>query len=199
MKAKHKIIGSIFILLLLAVFLVVGIVINKPKNYKYNEEDIFVDSLPNETVEKAETKRITVYIKGEVNKPGVYSLKSGSIVEDLIKLAGGLTLEANPDSKLNLAKKLRDEDYIYVDKKQDPGAVPASAAVYGSSGSDRINLNTATLSELDTIPGVGPVTAQKIIDYREKHGDFSALEDLKKVGGIGDKTLEKFRDMVDIR
>jgi competence protein ComEA len=201
MKSQKKIIGSICILLILAIFLAVGFVINRPKNHKYNEDDIFVEAVSSESVEKVNSKQVTVCIKGEVNKPGVYRLSSGSIVEDLIKQAGGYTALANQDSKLNLARKLKDEDYIYVDKKQDLAAVlpGASAPASGNTEDGKININSAGLSELDTIPGIGPVTAQKIIDYREKYGAFNSIEDLKKIGGMGDKTIDKFRDKVDIR
>jgi competence protein ComEA len=201
MKSKKKIIGSICILLILAVFLAVGYVINRPKSRKYNEDDIFVEAVSSESLEKANSKQVTVCIKGEVNKPGVYKLNTGSIVEDLIKQAGGYTALANQDSKLNLARKLKDEDYIYVDKKQELVSVSGGAAAPASSNAEngKININSADLSELDTIPGIGPVTAQKIIDYREKYGAFNSIEDLKKIGGMGDKTIDKFRDKVDIR
>jgi competence protein ComEA len=201
MKSKKKVIGSICILVVLAVFLIVGFVINKPKSHKFNEDDIFVEAVSSENLEKADSKAVTVCIKGEVTRPGVYRLKSGSIVEDLIKQAGGYTALANQDSKLNLARKLKDEDYIYVDKKQDLTAVSAGAAapVPNNAEDGKININSAGLSELDKIPGVGPVTAQKIIDYREKYGAFNSIEDLKKIGGMGDKTIDKFRDKVDIR
>jgi competence protein ComEA len=201
MKAKKKIIGSIVILAILGIFLVVGLVINKPKTHKYNEDDIFVESTLSEGAEKIDSKLVTVCIKGEVSKPGVYRLKAGSIVEDLIRQAGGFTSEANTDSKLNLARKLKDEDYVYVDRKIDPAAAAESTSVQASKGIDdgKIDINSATLEELDKIPGVGPVTAQKIIDYREKYGTFGSIEDLKKIGGIGDKTIDKFRDKVDIR
>jgi competence protein ComEA len=201
MKSKKKVIGSLCILVVLAVFLIVGFVINKPKSHKFNEDDIFVEAVSSENVEKADSKAVTVCIKGEVTRPGVYRLRSGSIVEDLIKQAGGYTALANQDSKLNLARKLKDEDYIYVDNKQDLTAVSAGAAAPVPSNAEdgKININSAGLSELDKIPGVGPVTAQKIIDYREKYGVFNSIEDLKKIGGMGDKTIDKFRDKVDIR
>lgn len=199
MKSKQKLIGSVVILLLLSVFLLAGFILKKPKAHKFNEDDIFVESVSSESVDKSDEKLVTVCIKGEVMKPGVYRLKPGSIVEDLIKLAGGYTLDANQDSKLNLARKLKDEDYIYVDKKIDLSSVPSSAAAQTDSKDKKININSATLSELDSLPDIGPVTAQKIIDYREKNGYFNSIEDLKKIGGLGDKTIDKFRDMVDIR
>lgn len=201
MKTKKKIIGSVIILFILGVFIAVGYALNKPKSHKFNEDDIFVESSSVQSQEKADSKQVTVCIKGEIASPGVYTLKAGSIVEDLIKKAGGYTEEANKDSKLNLARKLKDEDYIYVEKKQEPGAAMASSVPSGaaSSSDGKININSAGLAELDKIPGIGPVTAQKIIDYREKHGSFNSVDDLKKIGGMGDKTIDKFRDMVDIR
>lgn len=206
MKTKQKIIGSIIVLVIIGIFFVVGTVINRPKERHINEEDIFVDineieNKHSSDVSSGDVKFITVYINGEVDKPGVYKLKNGSIVEDLVKQAGGYTPEANVQSRLNLAKKLKDEDYVYIEKKLEPGAVSAGAvpASTGVMGNGKINLNSASLSELDKIPGIGPVTAQKIIDYREKHGAFNSIDDLKKLGGIGDKTIDKFRDIVDIR
>ena len=197
MKTKKKIIGSVVILVILAAFLVVGLVTNRSKPHKFNEDDIFVESTSDENIKTNEIKMVVVCIKGEVKKPGVYKLKSGSIIEDLIKQAGGFTEEANQESKLNLARKLKDEDYIYVEKKIETASIDALSS--RNSHSDKININTATIEELDKLPGIGPSTAQKIIDYREKNGVFNSIDDLKKLGGIGDKTIDKFRDKVDIR
>lgn len=201
MKMKQKIVGSIFILLILIGFLIVGIIINKPKSPKLNEEDIFVESTITETTQKSESKMVTVYVQGEVKKPGVYSLKLGSIVNDLIKEAGGFTANASNDSKLNLAKKLKDEDYIFVEGKIDILSENNNSKVLasGEKASNKVNINTATIEELDKVPGIGLITAQKIVDYREKNGQFNSLDELKKVGGIGDTTLNKFRDYIDIR
>ncbi|SKA75456.1 competence protein ComEA [Clostridium sp. USBA 49] len=201
MKTKQKIIGSVVILVMLIIFLVIGLNLNKSKNLKLNEDDIFVESTFNENNQKNEEKIITVYIKGEVKKPGVYRLKYGSIVEDLVKEAGGFTDEINPDSKLNLAKKLKDEDYIYVDKKTDNANNIKSTGILNgvASENNKIDINTATIEELDKIPGVGAVTAQKIVDYREKNGYFNSIEDLDKIDGIGKKTIDKFKDIIDIR
>lgn len=201
MKTKQKIIGSVFILLILIGFLVVGIIINKPKSHKINEEDIFVDSTPIQTSQKTESKMVTVYVQGEVKKPGVYNLKLGSIVDDLIKAAGGFTDNASSDNKLNLAKKLKDEDYIFVERKLDILSENSNSIVSSVSKKEtnKVNINSATIEELDKVPGIGPTTAQKIVDYREKNGQFNSIDELKKVGGIGDKTINKFRDNIDIR
>lgn len=205
LKISKKLVGSIAVLVILSVFLVVGIILNKPKTHKVNDEDIFVEA-PVSTVQKIENRTITVYINGEVKNPGVFTLKLGSIVDDLVKAAGGLTSEANLNTKVNLAKKLKDEDYIYIDKKIDGtmqnsiiGTAIPSAPVSSINSDGKVNINTASMEELDKLPGIGPVTAQKIIDYREKNGGFSSIEDLNNIPGIGDKTLDKFRDNIDIR
>lgn len=201
MKTKQKIIGSVVILCVLVGFLIVGIIINKPKTHKVEEDDIFVENTSIESAQNTESKMVTVYIQGEIKKPGVYSLKSGSITEDLVKAAGGFTDNASSDNKLNLAKKLKDEDYILVEKKEEPSAEGENIKTITQSKkeSDKVNINKATAEELDKVPGIGPVTAQKIIEYREKNGQFNSIDELKKVGGIGDKTLNKFRDNIDIR
>jgi competence protein ComEA len=201
MKAKKKIVGSIVVLLVLVVFLVVGLVRNREKPHKFNEDDIFVESITNESDNNSGNKMVTVYINGEVKKPGVYKLKSGSIVDDLIKASGGLTENANTESRLNLARKLKDEDNIFIEKKVERllGSEQVKAGSQKANNEGILDLNSATLEELDKLPDIGPVTAQKIIDYREKNGTFNSIDDLKKVGGIGDKTIDKFRDKVDIR
>ncbi|GLC32222.1 helix-hairpin-helix domain-containing protein [Clostridium omnivorum] len=197
MREKKKIIGSIVILIVFFAFLVVGYFISRPKAHNPNENDIFVDS---QSVEKQDAKLITVCIEGEVKSPGVYKLETGSIVQELVKKAGGFTENADKNPKLNLARKLKDEDFIYIDKKGETANNSLkSSASNASKVEDKVNINTATLDELDKVSGIGPVTAQKIIDYRDKNGYFNTIEDLKKIGGIGDKTINKFRDKVDIR
>lgn len=196
MKNKQKIIGSMVIGVIFLVFLIVGYFISKPS--RINSDEVFVESVSSngENIENKESKNIVVEIKGEVKKPGVYSLKPSSRVEDLIKSAGGFTEDADT-FRISLAKKLRDEDCIVVNKKGND--LNINKGINIQSTSDKININTASKEQLDTIPGIGPVTAQKILDYREKNGDFSSIEDLKKIGGIGDKTLDKFKDKIDIR
>lgn len=197
MKNKRKIIGSIVIAAVFVVFLITGYFINTPAKVDANK-DIFVNSQTTQTKDSGE---ITVYINGEVSKPGVYKVKSGSRIDELIKIAGGATVNADTQ-KLNFAKKLKDEDYIFVNNKITSvnGAATSGAATSTiSTSAEKININIATKEELKTIPGVGDVTSQKIIDYREKNGDFKTIEDLKKIGGFGDKSLEKVKDKIDIR
>ncbi|MFL0195790.1 helix-hairpin-helix domain-containing protein [Clostridium sp. WILCCON 0269] len=204
MKNKKKIIGSAVILIIVSVFLIAGYINSRTaSSTSSNKEDIFKEQ---SNIEKAENTAegalgdITVYINGEVKNPGVYKLKQDSRIEDLVKACGGFTNEAN-SYKLNLAKKLKDEDYIYVDKKlenKDQGS-ENSQEQNGIGVEGKININSATKEELKTIPGIGDVTAQKIIDYREQNGDFSSMEDLKQIDRIGDKTLEKIKDKADVR
>lgn len=197
MRNKKKIIGSIVILIAFSIFLLVGYFTSKPAKH-LDSKEVFNET---SSIESKENKDITAYINGEIKNPGVYKVKEESRVEDLVKIAGGFTENADK-YKLNLAKKLRDEDYIYVDKKNELKSGVATAQNPINSGigqSGKININTASKEELKTIPGIGDVTAQKIIEYREKNHGFSTIEDLKKVGRLGDKTLEKIKDKIDVR
>lgn len=200
MKYKKKIIGSAVILIILSLFLIVFYVNSKPiDNVSNNKEEIFKEQSAAGNITEQSSSDITVYINGEVKNPGVYKLKQDSRVQDLVKACGGFTNEAN-SYKLNLAKKLKDEDYIYVDKKSDNENLQLQNGLQGETSENaKVNINTATKEELKTIPGIGDVTAQKIIDYREQNGGFSSIEDLKNIDRIGDKTLEKIKDKVDIR
>ncbi|MGT2924497.1 helix-hairpin-helix domain-containing protein [Streptococcus caviae] len=148
---------------------------------------------------------IMVDVKGAVKKEGVYSLPAGSRVNELIEKAGGFSEKADHKS-VNLAQKLQDEAVIYVASiGEDISVVDNSqkAAVNQSSSSqtavqDKINLNTASLADLQTISGIGEKRAQDIIDYREANGGFQSVDDLENISGIGEKTVEKLKDLVSI-
>ncbi|MBR6799983.1 MAG: helix-hairpin-helix domain-containing protein [Firmicutes bacterium] len=165
------------------------------------------ESLAEETnvVTEAEPKMtmIMVDIGGAVNDPMVAELEEGSRVEDAINAAGGVTEDADL-TEINRAAFLEDGDKILIPEKQEVALNDISNATDGSakggytSYSDgKININTAGSEELQTLDGVGPVTAEKIIDYRESNGRFKDIEDIKNVSGIGEKTFEKLKD--DIR
>ena len=155
--------------------------------------------------EATDTQReqVTVDVKGAVTKPGVYTLKVSSRVTDAIKAAGGMTEDADAKS-VNLAASLSDEEVIYVASKDENVSVvgqsdsgAASDKGGKTSQKDRkINRNTATSEELQTISGIGAKRAEDIIAYRESHGGFQSVDDLKNVSGIGDKTLEKIRESI---
>lgn len=206
MKKKNKIIGCSILALLSLTFVLVGFFNDSKTSNKNN--DIFIEDEKSDDINNKKNKEITetddiksknivVEIKGDVLKPGVYSMANGTRIRDLIDKAGGITENADKDKLPNLAKKLKDEDCIYIKDKNDTSNTAANIASSNSqqnSDSGAVNINTATVEELEKVPGIGPVTAQNIINYREKNGDFKSLEDLKKVGRIGDKTLDKFKD-----
>ena len=163
--------------------------------------------VPKAKADEEESEQVTVDIKGAVKNPGVYELRAGARVHEAIQKAGGLTADAE-DTSINQAQKLTDEAVIYVAKIGEEGAdvtqggqhqAGASDSASASGGkSDKVNLNTATEAELQTISGIGQKRASDIIAYRESNGRFKSVDDLKKVSGIGDKTLEKLKEYVTV-
>ncbi|KXG74621.1 ComE operon protein 1 [Fervidicola ferrireducens] len=151
----------------------------------------------NNSGEVPDEDKIVIHIAGAVKNPGVYELEEGSRVIDAVKAAGGYIPEADI-AGINLAKKLQDEDKIYIPQV---GESPASgdAVNGGISPSDgKININSAGLDELDKLPGIGPALAQRIIDYRNQHGPFKSIEELKNVSGIGEKRFEEIKNLVKV-
>lgn len=151
---------------------------------------------------QTETQKVFVDIKGAVKNEGVYELSSGSRVTDVVKLAGGFTEDADKKS-VNLAEKVTDEAVIYVARVGENVAPTttnsqANGSAQQEESSDKINLNTATLAELQMISGIGAKRAQDIIDYRDANGGFSSVDDLANVSGIGEKTLEKLKSEVTV-
>ncbi len=132
---------------------------------------------------------VTVDVAGKVRRPGVATLPAGSRVVDALKRAGGA--RAGVDlSALNLARVLVDGEQILVGRAAAPGGLAASASTAAPDATEAlVNINTATTEQLDTLPGVGPVTAQKILDWRAANGAFSSVDELLEVDGIGEKTL----------
>src|SRR5919109_2199395 len=136
--------------------------------------------------ERGKTRTIYVHVGGAVRRPGLYRLEDGARVDDAIRAAGGVLEDANLDA-LNLAAKVKDGDKILVPSKNGQGETQAAAGDSGAAAArgGLVNLNTATVADLDTLPGIGPALAQRIISYREQHGGFRKLEDLLDVPGIG--------------
>lgn len=157
------------------------------------------------TEDTTEATMIFVDISGAVNEPMVTELPQGSRVADAISAAGGLRGDADVEA-VNRAAFLTDGEKIIIPGKgetvQLPSSVPAQfsgSAGLGAGNTDhRVNLNTATVEELQTLNGVGPATAEKIITYREENGRFMKTEELKKVNGIGDKTYEKLKEEITV-
>lgn len=144
--------------------------------------------------------RLVVHVAGAVRRPGVYRLRDGARVDDAVQRAGGATRRAEL-TQLNLAAKLEDGRQVVVPLRA-PGtgsgaaAAPATAAAAPTAPVAPINLNSATLEQLDTLDGVGPATAKKILEYREQHGGFGRVEELGEISGIGEKRLASLREQV---
>lgn len=147
---------------------------------------------------------IQVYVSGAVAHPGVYVLSWDSRVQQAITAAGGTVTDADL-VQVNLAQRLHDEQQIYVPHKGEvvtpllPMPVPrtASTAMPSTSG-QKININTARVSELETLPGIGPALAQRIVDYRQANGFFNGIEDIKEVSGIGDSIFARIKDLITV-
>ena len=144
---------------------------------------------------------VVVQAAGAVQHPGLYRLPPGSRVDDLVTAAGGFVDGADAD-RLNLAALVSDGQKIYVPRvgEQIPPDVSPGASTSGgdSTSTQPLDLNQATLQQLDTLPGVGPATAQAILDYRAQHGRFRSVDDLLNVRGIGDAKLEQLRPLVRV-
>jgi competence protein ComEA len=140
--------------------------------------------------------RLVVHVVGAVRRPGLYRLADGARVADVLRRAGGATRRADL-SLVNLAAPVSDGSQIVVPRRAPP-ATTGSAATGSEAApaSGPLHLNTATAEQLDELPGVGPVTAQKIVDYRAQHGAFSSVDDLDAIPGIGPARLEQLRELV---
>jgi competence protein ComEA len=148
---------------------------------------------------------IRVYVSGAVRSPDVYILPPHSIVKDAVQAAGGPADDADLE-RINLALALYDQQQVYVPHigettpavpppdSAPPPAPTASGETIGSG--DKVNLNTATVEQLDALPGIGPAIAQRIVDYRQTDGPFATPEDIMNVKGIGQATFEKLQDLI---
>ena len=183
------------------------------------------ETTKNEEEEYSDT-RIIVYITGAINKEGIYELPINSRIADLIEKAEGTKEEAYIE-KLNLAFKLEDGMKVHIPTKQeyeeqqklqqeanikedvtneyittDSGTSSIESNTQNAnsenSSNSKININKATQTELDNLPGIGPSTAMKIIEYREEKGDFKTIEEIKEVSGIGDAKYEKIKDKIEV-
>jgi len=143
----------------------------------------------------AAPKLLVVDVAGAVRHAGLYRLRSGSRIDDAIAAAGGPTAKAQLDS-VNLAAPVADGEQIVVPGRGVAGAAPASSPAAGSSPSAPLDLNSATLEQLESLPGVGPVTAQKILDYRQAHGAFHSVAELEGVPGIGPAHMAQLKGLV---
>jgi competence protein ComEA len=135
---------------------------------------------------------LVVHVVGAVHRPGLYRFSGHSRVADAVSRAGGATRHADL-ALINLAAPLADGTQVVVPVKA-PAGTTGSGAGTATAPAGPVHLNVATLEQLDSLPGVGPVSAQKILDYRQKHGAFSSLEELDAIPGIGSARIEQLRD-----
>jgi len=141
----------------------------------------------------SERRALVVHVVGAVRRPGLYRLREGARVADAVARAGGAARNADL-AALNLAAPLVDGTQVLVPPRLAEAAAPSASAA--TAGGHRPSLSSATAEELDQLPGVGPVTAQRIIDYRTAHGPFRSVDDLDAVPGIGPARIEQLRDLV---
>lgn len=150
-----------------------------------------------------EKKEIIVHITGCVVEEGIVKLEEGARIVDAIEKAGGTTSDANM-SKVNLAYKLKDGQKLYIpsniDDEEEAIVTEKGEGVLGEEvqSGEKVNINTATQTELETLSGIGPSMALKIIEHRNKNGDFSSIEDIKNVQGIGEAKFESIKDSICI-
>lgn len=142
-------------------------------------------------------KPIVVHITGAVPRPGVYALPKGARVQDGISAAGGFLAEAEK-SGINLARPLEDGEQLDIPFVEGFSPVVATPVETFQPTSDLIDINTATVDELDTLPGIGPTTAQKIVEYRDTNGPFLSKEDIVNVSGVGPTTYDRIKDLITV-
>jgi competence protein ComEA len=140
------------------------------------------------------TSPLRVYVSGAVHQPDVYTLPPDSIVKDAILAAGGATDDADLD-RINLALAIADGQHVYVPHLGEE-SLPVEPPSAQSAPGGKVNINTADLKTLESLPGIGPVMAQRIVDYRQAHGPFANIEDVMEVSGIGPSTFEKMRALI---
>ncbi|MBS5777446.1 helix-hairpin-helix domain-containing protein [Finegoldia magna] len=181
-------------------------------NLNDNQIQAFVDTKSTESVNKqsenntqnAEDNSTKMcQIDGCVNKPGVYPFKKEDRIKDIVEIAGGFTKDADKKS-VNLAMKLKDEMKVYIPSKTETSKAQNNniessdiVTIKDNNSNSLVNINTADSNKLQTLPGIGPSKAKKIIEFREKN-QFKKIEEIKNVDGIGDKTFESLKSLITI-
>lgn len=179
------------------------------ENKEYSLEKNILENSYNENVKESENTRdeVTVFISGEVKSPGVITIENGKRLYDALEKLGGATNNADLN-RVNLAVKLEDEGHYVIPKigeqidyniTQNDNKIDIKSVENNNDEAKKININTATIEELDSLPGIGEATANKILSYRDENGGFNSIEDLKNVNGIGDKKYEELKEFIDIK
>ncbi len=189
-----------YIILCSVISLIVGGVIGYFSPHPQENAPVVVSTpLPTPTPFHTPTPAlIRVHVSGAVLDPAVYELVVGSIVQDAVDAAGGPAADADLDH-INLAVELNDQQQVYVPRQGEtnpPPVISGGESDSGETAGAQVNINTATATELETLPRVGPATAQRILEYREENGPFATIEDIQNVSGIGPATFEGFREMI---
>lgn len=207
---KKKIIVFIFIILMCPIGLVIKDKLQSKENVYVLTED---EKPPEKTTEEKEikkeenitNKKITVYVSGAVSKPGIVTLNEGDRLATAVEKVGGTTKKADLDG-VNMAIRVQDEMHYIIPKMGEVVKDNNSQAIKEgninqdeSSKASQININIATIEELDTLPGVGEATANKIVNHRSEKGDFKSVEEIKNVKGIGDKKFEDMKDLICVK
>lgn len=187
-----------YISTILGVSLVIGFVFLYSDLFQKNHSPIeYVNANQSSGINGQETL-INAHIEGQVQKPGTYQLQPGSIIQDLIDKAGGLTdlADINNDN-INLATLVADNDNIVIPTANEKQPTTQTANTNNSTNSSLININTASSADLVSLPSIGPLTAQKIIDYRATKR-FTTIEELMEIKGIGEKKFEKLKNQITV-
>lgn len=177
----------------------------------YGREDAAPLAAGTAEVATEQQASIAVYVSGAVNKPGVVTLPAGSRTVDAVNACGGVLPTADPD-QINMAQELKDGEQLRVPERAQVTATSAAAGVAtgaatagsasgatpANTAGGLVNINTASEQELDTLPGIGPAMAKRIIEYRTSEGGFKKLEDIKNIKGIGDAKYNKLKDKICI-
>ena len=213
---KNRKIQYLVIILFLIIFLIVFICIKNGNvvggsSLEALDYDNNITENDNEQFNnyKNDTSKIVIHIAGAVKKEGVYEIMEGSRVADVIEIAGGL-LDDSDISSVNLAEIVYDGTKIYIPKKNEE--IKNDSQIVNnnkvdndnssnknnktSTNSQKININSATQTELETLPGIGPSTAMKIIEYRNNNGKFKNIDEIRKVTGIGENKYEKIKFLI---
>ncbi|OBA07257.1 competence protein ComE [Bacillus subtilis] len=188
-----------------AVFIAVIFFFANGKNKEPAEQAVSTETenidVKQDAAKDESNETIVIDIKGAVQHPGVYEMRIGDRVSQAIEKAGGTSEQAD-EMQVNLAELLQDGTVVYIPKKGEETAVQQGARVAVQSGGGKgalVNINTATIEELQDISGVGPSKAEAIAAYREENGRFQTIEDITKVSGIGEKSFEKIKSSITVK
>lgn len=208
---KQKILLIIIISIITLGIIYYSQIVKTTEEFDIDEQNLEI--VENKTEEKTEdidqVAKIIVHVSGAVKQEGIVELEENSRVADAIELAGGVTENAYMKD-VNLAELLEDGMKIYIPSKEEVENQKESGNYVGNTNTSnknttdkndlntKVNINTATKEELDTLPGIGESTANKIINYREENGKFKSIEEIKEVRGIGDSKFEQIKDLIEI-